>query len=225
MALKNQKQRGKRDLTRGKIVAASLRVLEHRGYGALTIRNVAAELGVKSASLYWHFRTKEELEDELADELLAGLKSDDKPEKSWRDELRELATRFYRHLKSKRDASALLAGRFVTGPNALYWMERGLRIFRRAGLSDREAAFASHAVRVYVQGFVTFENGPLSALQARGASHARILSATRKKLAALPVSEFPNVVALAAALTEPDDGERFLFGLDLLIAGLAERER
>src|SRR5215472_14462241 len=105
---RQKRRRAKPRLTRSEIVAAAVRVLERRGHAELTIRNVASELGVKSASLYWHFETKEELEDELADALLADLKPSQAVSVEWRQELRDSAIRFYRHLKSKRDVSLLL---------------------------------------------------------------------------------------------------------------------
>jgi AcrR family transcriptional regulator len=222
--MKKKTARRKRPLlTKADIVSAGLSILQRKGYDALTIRNVAAALGVKSASLYWHFQAKEELEDELADELLAGFEPEVSESETWQDQLRNSAIGFYRYLKSKRDASRLLMGRFLTGPNAVREIERGLHLFRNAGFSAHDAAFASHAVRVYVQGFVTFEHAPLSALEKKGMPRTNILSQTRKRLSSLSAADFPNIVSSAAELTSPDQGQRFLFGLECLIKGLEFR--
>ena len=43
----------------------------------------------------------------------------------------------------------------------------------------------------------------------------------RDYFAAFPADQFPNFVALADALVEGDDTERFEFGLDVLVSGLA----
>nr|BFE78795.1 hypothetical protein GCM10020093_013960 [Planobispora longispora] len=48
-------------LTRQIIVDAALRLLDEAGLEGLTVRRLAAELGVQSPALYWHFRTKQEL--------------------------------------------------------------------------------------------------------------------------------------------------------------------
>ena len=210
-------------LTREAIVAAALRLLNRDGYDALTIRALAAELGVKSASLYWHFPTKDALVDQLADELLADLDLTEPPSADWRADLRERSFLFYRHLLSKRDAGRLRAGRLLTGPNTLRWMERGLALFRRAGLDGRDAAFASHALHVYVQGFVIFAQAPLSARAAEGAPDDEALGAARAVFASLPTAAFPNIVVLAGPLTEGDTDARFLYGLDCMIDGIAAR--
>ncbi|MAE94260.1 MAG: hypothetical protein CL910_06330 [Deltaproteobacteria bacterium] len=55
-----------KDLDRDKIVAAALGLARAGGEGALSMRRVAAALGVDPAALYWHFRNKDELLDEVA---------------------------------------------------------------------------------------------------------------------------------------------------------------
>src|SRR5215472_10894736 len=188
-------------LTRESIVMAATRLVERDGYEALTIRNVAAELGVKSASLYWHFPTKEALVDQLADEVMADLDLGS-PTRDWRRDLRERSLRLYRRLRERRDSARLRAGRLVTGPHTLRWMESGLDVFLRAGLAPRDAAFASHAVHVYVMGFAIFAAAPLSAIEAEGESRTKALAAARRTFAELPPTEFPNLVRLAEPLTE-----------------------
>src|SRR5579864_3217812 len=191
MAIETRRRGGRKALlTREGIVAAAMRLVERQGYDALTIRNVAAELGVKSASLYWHFPTKEALVDRLADEVLADLEHAP-PSDDWRRDLREGSLRLFRYLLSKRDAARLRAGRLLTGPHSLRLMEAGLGAFRRAGLSPRDAAFASHAVHVYVVGFVIFAVSPLSAVEADGASPEEALAAAHATFASLSPAAFP----------------------------------
>jgi AcrR family transcriptional regulator len=215
----------RRALTRGEIVQAADRVLGKHGYDGLTIRSVAAELGVKSASLYWHFNTKEDLEDALADELMARVGADPVTSRDWRADIRRGSLQMMRHLLSIRDAGRLLAGRLVAGPNTLRWMETALEPFLKSGLAKRDVAYASHAIHVYIQGFVIFQSAPLSAMQSKGASRAASLATTRKTFHGLSPVAFPNIVALADALTDANGEARFLFGLDCLLGGIAQRAR
>jgi TetR/AcrR family tetracycline transcriptional repressor len=202
------------------IVAAALRVLERDGYEGLTIRGVAAELGVKSASLYWHFATKEQLIDQLSDEVLAGLEAPS-PSGDWRQDLRERALVLYRRLTETPGAARLRAGRLVTGPNTLRWMEQGLAIFRRAGLTPFDAAFTSHATHIYIVGAALFAVTPLSAVSADGGSRRAALAAARETFSSLPAETFPNLTSFAEPLTEGGHEARFLYGLDRMIAGIA----
>ena len=50
-----------KQLDRGKIVAAALALAREGGDKALSMRKLAARLGVDVSALYWHFRNKEEL--------------------------------------------------------------------------------------------------------------------------------------------------------------------
>ena len=63
--------------TRQSILAVARKMVQSRGYSALSFRDVAASVGVKSASVHYHFPTKGSLGSELAreytDEMAAYL--------------------------------------------------------------------------------------------------------------------------------------------------------
>jgi AcrR family transcriptional regulator len=216
--------RRKRTLSRPEIVQAAARLLQREGYEALTIRKVAKELGVKSASLYWHFETKEAIEDLLADELLADWAFQETTD-DWQADLRRGSLDLFRHLLSRRDAGRVLAGRLIAGPNTLRWMEAALAPFRRAGLNERDTAFAAHSVHVYIIGFVIFQGSDLSSEARKGLSRRDILDRTHGLFSSLPAADYPNITALARGLTIPDGEGRFLLGLDCLISGIEAMAR
>ncbi|MGH2459395.1 MAG: helix-turn-helix domain-containing protein, partial [Chloroflexota bacterium] len=58
-------------VTRARVVAAALDLIQQEGLGALAMRPLADRLGVKAASLYWHVRDRDELMGLLAAALLA----------------------------------------------------------------------------------------------------------------------------------------------------------
>jgi AcrR family transcriptional regulator len=53
-------------LDRATVVRAALRLLDEVGLHGLSLRKVASELGVQAPALYWHFKNKQELLDEMA---------------------------------------------------------------------------------------------------------------------------------------------------------------
>jgi TetR/AcrR family tetracycline transcriptional repressor len=209
-------------LTRESIVAAAKAMLERHGYDALTMRALAKDLGVKAASLYWHVRDKELLEDWLFAALLEEVELTIGGV-DWRADLRSIAQQMRRQLTRKRDMQRISAGRFVLGPPLLNHMEGILGVLRRGGLSDRDAAYAIYALLNYVNGFVLFQTAPLSAAQTKGARRGAIFAKLRRQLAALPPATYPNSVALARELTSDAPDARFEFGLDLLIEGLERK--
>jgi len=58
---------------RDEIVVAARRLLEARGEEALTMRNLAAELGIQAPSLYKHVSNRQEIETLLAAEALTEI--------------------------------------------------------------------------------------------------------------------------------------------------------
>ncbi|SCD86552.1 transcriptional regulator, TetR family, partial [Streptomyces sp. SolWspMP-sol7th] len=65
VASKNQTPR----LDRAQVVDTALRLLNEVGLDRLSLRLIAGELEVKAPALYWHFRDKRELLDEMATEM------------------------------------------------------------------------------------------------------------------------------------------------------------
>lgn len=57
--------------TRLQLIDATLRVLDRDGVDAVTLRAVAAELGVSAPAVYWHFEDKEALMNEIRRQLAA----------------------------------------------------------------------------------------------------------------------------------------------------------
>lgn len=57
-------------LSRAGICAAALKIVDAEGLPALSMRKLAADLGVQVASLYSHVRTKDDLLQEIANEIM-----------------------------------------------------------------------------------------------------------------------------------------------------------
>lgn len=210
-------------LTQEVLVQAALVVLERDGLDALSMRRVATELGLQAASLYWHVRNKEELLELMADAALAGMDLSVSAG-TWREQVRVLAHRYRALLKSRRDVPRLVAGRFVVGRHASTMMEHVLGVFREAGFSPGAAAAAMYLLSVtYVQGFVLQEMNPMRAVEALGGTPAEAMEAVSAELAGLPRESFPHLAEVSAQLTAMDLDERFDWGLECLLDGLALR--
>jgi AcrR family transcriptional regulator len=141
---------------RREIVAAARRLLEERGPEALSMRNLAAELGIRASSLYKHVRGKEDLETAL---MAAGLA--------------ELGDAFEEAVDGADDPLAALAAayrRWALAHRHLYLLSTG-RPLRRdllaPGVEERPAgvvvracggdADAARAAFAFAHGMVTLE--------------------------------------------------------------------
>src|SRR3954466_2303363 len=56
-------------LDRAAIVDAALTLLEHEGVEGLSTRKLALALNIKGPSLYWHFKNKRELLEQMSERL------------------------------------------------------------------------------------------------------------------------------------------------------------
>jgi AcrR family transcriptional regulator len=61
--------------TRDRILSVALRLFADRGYANTSLREIAEELGVTKAALYFHFKTKEEIITGILRDYLSGLDS------------------------------------------------------------------------------------------------------------------------------------------------------
>ncbi|GAA1964603.1 TetR/AcrR family transcriptional regulator [Catenulispora subtropica] len=209
-------------ITQEALIAAGLTVLRREGLDALSMRKVAAELGVQAASLYWHVQDKEELLDLLADSLLWDARKL-KTGGDWAENLREMARAYRCHLNANRDSARVMAGRLAPGPNLLYVLDVALGWLRSAGFSDADAAYATRTLATYVQGFVLQEQLPMSSLEAHGASPEEAVAAVAEAFRSAPADKYPNVAALGELIVRDSMDDHFAFGVDQLIEGLRTR--
>ena len=60
---------GRARLSKRAVVDRALKLADTDGLDALTIRKLAQDLGVTPMALYWHFRSKEDLLEGMAEEV------------------------------------------------------------------------------------------------------------------------------------------------------------
>jgi AcrR family transcriptional regulator len=198
-------------LSRERIARSALELLDREGVEALTMRRLAAELGVGTMTLYGYFRTKEELIDAAVDAVIeeAGVRIRGR---TWRDQLANLMRDVRRELARHPAGVRIRLSRPLISPGALRVTEAGMRVLESAGFDKRQAARAYESLLVYTLGFATFcspESAEAVKRQARAA------------LAVLPPEEYPAVTGAGRELTETLFGDaQFEFGLERLLDGL-----
>ena len=210
-----------RALTIDAIAAAGLRVVDDEGLDAMTMRRVAQELGTGAASLYAYVDSKERLTELVIDRALAELEPRPAGDEPWQEELkaglRDVRALFARH----RDLARASFARIPLGENALRATEWMIATLRRGELPPKVIAYACDLLPLYVTA-IAYEESVYAGEQVSHDEMAGYVAQMRSYFESLPAARFPNVVAFAAALTAGTEGdERFEFGLDVLIAGLA----
>jgi len=201
-------------LTRDAVLEAAARVLEREGLAGLTMRAVAAELGVQAPALYWHVAGKAALEVALCDHLLADLSFAPGGE-DWREDVRRMAHDLRRLLLSRRDLARLIPDGFFFAPRSIGEMDTALGVLMAAGLAPRDAFYAFTTTFSYVVRWCLGEAG----LRGRPTDERPGLDDQSTALL-LDGTSYPNLARAAQAfLAGGDLDEQFAFGLDSLIAG------
>ncbi len=214
-----QGHRGRPALTRERVVAEALAVISADGAQALSMRAIAARLGVVPGALYRHVRSKEQLFDLVLDAVLAEVDRQADPDVPWPGQVATLARRLRAVLEGHPGIAALLKARDPISPASLALAEAFLEPLHAGGLPPREAALAFRLIYDYTAGFALAD--PTSPAEQRLAN-----SATREQLhvflRALPASRFPALGAHGTLAWTNDRDQRFSSGLETLLRGVQE---
>ena len=212
----------RRALTRERVVAEGLAVISAEGAQALSMRALAARLGVVPGALYRHVRNKEQLYDLILDAVLAEVDCRADPGRPWTAQVGALAQRLRSVLEERPGIAALLKIRDPLSPASLALAEAFLAPLLAAGLPGREAAAAFRLVYDYTLGFSVADPTSPAEQRLRDAATREQLQAF---LRALPASRFPALAAQGIHAWSADRDQRFASGLDTLLRGLEAVQR
>lgn len=192
--------RRRRPLTPARIYRTALRLARARGVEDLSMRKLAAALGVDAMSIYHHVPDKQALLLGVYQTVLAELPLPEADGAAWRASLRELGLRFYRLARKYPSVFPhLISSRYAT-PREIEIYHRVRAILEGAGFGTEEAARTTRAIYTYATGI---------ALVAINAEHPRRLyQYGPRRAAAVPPAE-PEADLIAS--------------IELILAGIEQR--
>lgn len=214
-----------RALTLETIAVAALRVVDQEGLDAMTMRRVAEELGTGAASLYAYVDNKERLTELVVDRALGELEPPAIDDGPWQEQLKAGLRQLRALLARHRDLARASFGRIPLGENALRTSDWMIATLRRGELPTDVIGYACDLLPLYVTA-IAYEESIYAGERISPEQIAEYVAEMRSYFESLPAERFPNVVAFAAALTAGSGGEeRFEFGLEVLVGGLAAMAR
>jgi AcrR family transcriptional regulator len=214
-------------LSRERVLAAAMALADAEGLSALTMRRLAADVGVEAMSLYHHVPGKEGILDGLTEAVLvainaavaARVSADD----DWRTALRHRCLAAREVMVRHRWAPGLLGSRSSIPPGLYPYYEEILGTMIRGGLSYHLGHRAIHALGTMVLGFTQELFSPDS----EGGTMDE--EAAEAELAAM-AAVLPHLTAMVASEVHDNDEDplgwcdsqnEFEFTLSLLLDGLA----
>lgn len=202
--------RGRGHLRREGIVHTALALMNRIGLDALTLRRLAVELDVQAPALYWHFKNKQELLNEMAELMLRSIDAVAAPVAvDWAEWLLLMGNGLRDTLLHYRDGARLLAVADVS-KSAVLGLDMALGVLVNAGFDYQTALVGVMTVVNYTLG-LTFEEQSSTGRTA-AAEYFRDLVTS---------NHLPYVTAAFEKIgAPPDSATEFNAGLRLIIAGL-----
>jgi TetR/AcrR family transcriptional regulator, tetracycline repressor protein len=156
--VRERRPRAKRGtVSREILVDAALAEVAAGRYSQLTVRSLAASLGVAPMTLYRHVRDKDDLLDAVVDRLLESVwRPAADPADAWAWVF-EWADRLRAFLVSEPVAMHVILAHPLTSPAGMARLHAMLGVMRRAGLTEAEARSLFANVQTYTLGFAAVE--------------------------------------------------------------------
>jgi TetR/AcrR family tetracycline transcriptional repressor len=206
---------GTAKIDRAAVAETALRLLNEVGLDGLSLRAIAKELDVKAPALYWHFKDKQALLDEMATLIHRRLAADFDLSActGWQDGLVAYNQNLRTTLLRYRDGAKVYSGTRFTGTDHAVTLEQQLRLMTGAGFTLRQAVLAGTTSYAYTIGFVTEEQGVRPMPDERREGYD--IEERARGLAKYPLT------AAAGREIFSDYDRRFDEGLRLIVAGVA----
>lgn len=216
----------RRPLSRDRLLAEAIALVDEQGLGSLTMRALATRLNVEAMSLYNHVPNKQALYDgirgllwqEFSDALDRGVDTG----ATWQESLRTIARGLRLIARRHPHAFPLILSGSRLDEQMLGTMARGLAMLDAHGFAPGLAARTLNTVVHYALGYATMELSlrTASAVHMDGEGELEtIVRLTRK----LPGDTPPELVRVARDCCACDLDIQFEFGLGALLAGLDPR--
>jgi AcrR family transcriptional regulator len=218
----------RRSLDMHALAAAGVRLADTRGLAAVSMRTVAAEMGVASMALYRYVQSKHELLLLMVDEALGPPQASAKPSGGWRDRLAAWAYAYRDRLQARPWIMAVPVAEPPILPYQVQWTEDGLDALAATPLTEQQKLSSLVLVNVYVRGQTQLSLGFDASLDApAGADGDAGVRYGRRLLALADPGRYPRLTAAVTSGSLEDGSDfatgEFSFGLNTVLDGMAAR--
>ena len=193
------------------MVAAAVGIADREGVEALTIRAVAAAIGLTPMAIYRHVRDKDELLDRVVDAVASRI-GDVEATGTWREKVVSLLEGCREVLLAHPGVASLAVSRPTPVPGVARFFDRVIGAFEEGGFDEIEAVRALDTTLMFVFGSVLWQIP-------RSQNERELLI----RVAMADPDRNPHLVEHAADLARRDPDEYFTHGLETILTGLEAR--
>ena len=209
-------------LSQALILRTSLAIIDSDGLGGLTVRKLAARLGVSAMAIYRHYKNKAEIERELVDLVVGDYDVTSHQEADWKEWIYTTYANMRDALCAHPGVMPLLDNASYQGSNAMAVMDRILRELRNAGLTPEQAATLFHMLMANMIGSVVLMNEDSRRAIISGAVDTEEQKRLRKlSIEMVPLTQYPNIAELAPHLAKLSEARQFRESVMQIIKAVA----
>src|ERR1700729_487360 len=220
MATKAKRAERRTDaLSKERIVAVAIEILDTGGESALTFRTLAAYLATGSGAIYWHVAGKNELLTAATDEVIARVITEVVSGAKPQEAIRAIALGVFDAIDAHPWVGTQLSGE--------PWQSAVLQILegvggqlQALGVPERAQFDCASALLNYILGLAG-QYAAAARLLPPDTDRVVFMAAGAERWAQLDPAQYPFARQVAAQLRGHDDREQFLAGIDLILAGIA----
>jgi len=202
------------------VVRAALEILDAEGLEHVTMRQISSKLGVQAPALYWHFKDKRDIIDDMAQAILVqgGLEDIKRPKDpaAWAEWLIETAHAVRRAIVSHHDGGRVVAGASFRAKTLAKLAILTTSVLNEAGFDLLHASLATGTAFDYIWGFVIEEQA--------GEGPEPEPAPPKGQEVAFPFGlDLMDANLMSAVMTERDRltaTEKFEWGLRAIVSGL-----
>jgi len=206
----------RKPLSRERILAAALELVDEQGIDALSMRKLGQALGYEAMSLYNHVANKDDVLDGILDLVLAEMEPPDTG--GGLPAIRDAALSAHEALRRHPWAAGLLMTPTRVRPGRLEFMDALLGALRTAGFSAETTYHAYHVIDAHIIGFSLWQSTHDFSLPEEMSDDLR---ATLERM--IPRETYPHLYEHGMQHLEPgpyQDTSAFDYGLGLLLESL-----
>lgn len=199
-----------RKLNRDIVVGAAIALADREGLDAVSVRRIAADLGVRPMSLYTHIAAKDDLISLMVDEVVGEIVIHEELPDDWRAALRRIARASHAVLAAHSWMLAVSTRPGSLGPNALRHAEQLIAAVAPLRLTPAGAWVVAGIVNDYTLGHALRVAYPAA-------------GSTQERYSSVDPAVFPHLARALRAIAPERDDTTFETGLDAVLDGIERR--
>jgi AcrR family transcriptional regulator len=204
-------------LTRERIVAAALALIDRHGMGGLSMRKLGAELNVDAMAVYYYLPNKSALFDAVVEAVYAEIDLESVPRTGpWREQLAAIMHLVRDALRRHPRALPIVGTRPATTPVSMAMFERALELLEGAGFSAQETFDILNCVATFTIGHALAEVG-----EPVGGE----MTDVDTSLDAVSADQYPRLTRALSAGIDYRPDETYALGLSAMLSAFHPRRR